>query len=534
MKKNRVMFFGIAAVIAVMFTLTGCSNPVGGGEKLQAKNLTIAGTFKSQGGVDGGAKFFATAGSGARSVRAARAISGTDFALDGYLEDGDIVFRLKGNYNSDTKTYTLSAASSILRYTISGGFNNDGTAETGKAVVQVKSGEEWVTHELEVTTAETAPELDMNKEQIDETEGGIPMNMRGIWRDYADASYYAVVNAYSVIIYEKAGSTWVESETLYFTDIDDIPSGGVSGITAYMGWDYDKLATDTAYQWHSDMLIDYAKTKNPGKTPVTDTIGLSSKYLESLMTGPGGGIDKVKAAFNTLGSAYSAIVGDVNHNEEWKYRYMIPQNGFEQFQTDMAVFNAEFQEIWQWVIDNHHSDFNDYLTTDEYKSKLATLLAKYPSLQAKYQITLFYNDEWDLVYSGEPVPPDFYDKFQSLITTWANSNGYIIIDFLSLSEEIWTSGYEEIWLNKWIADNGKNKNDYYVQWYQKMALKLQGGKLYYGSYYKPHVGGILDQGGFWWPTGDGIGQYPPVWSVSNFSETNTLTTLEWEPYGLSR
>ena len=525
---NKQAFFRITVVLfAVVVSMLACKNPAGQGG-LAIKSLTIAGTFDAVHG--GGTAQFSAANVSAGS---GRAIGSTDYELAGLLEDGDITIKLKGNYNSATKTYSLSAAADTigLRYTISGTFNNYGIAETGKAVVQVRGpGDVWTTTEVPVTTQPTAIPIIEDGSTIDDTPGGIPLAWRGIWRDSADASYYAMVNAYSVIIYEKSGSNWVESETLYFTDI--LPEdGGYSGITGFFGWDYDKLNIDTSYQWNTNMLIDFAKIKYPGKTPVTDVIGLRSKYLESLMTGDGGGLHKVEAAFAVYGSAYADAIGGVNHDEGWTY--MMWQSHSD-WMTDSVAFNAEFSVLWQWVVDNksYPEEFNAYLKGEEYKNKLAAVIANHPALVAKYQITLSYKDEWDLVYSGAPLPADFSAKFQSLITAWANSNGYIIIDFPSLHDELWAAGYEEIWLNKWIADNGKNKADYYVQFYQKMLLKLQGSKLYYGQYYKPAVGGTWN-GGFWMPNGPG--DIPPVWAVNSFALTSTLTQLDIDySYGLSR
>ena len=534
--KTTIKLLGIIGLVTMLgFAIASCSSPTGPEPgSLVTQNLTIAGTFDAVNG-SGTAKFSATAGSGAKSIMAARAIGSTEFELTGLLEDGDITFRLRGNYNSETKTYTLSAAAETigLRYSISGKFKDNGTAETGKAVVQVRTGSgesaTWSTTEVPVVTQGTAPQMDTSKTPIDDTPGGIPLEWRGIWRDSTDASFYALVNAFSVIIYEKAGSSWVESESLYFTDVKQ-QDGGYSGITGFMGWDYDKLNQVSAYQWNTNMIMDFAKAKYPGKIPATDAISLRSRYLESLMTGPGGGVDKVKAAFNVYGAAYSNTVWGVNHETAWKYQYS-GNVSWENFETDMADFNAEFQAIWQWVIDNHYSDFDEYLATDEYKMKLSALLDKYPSLQAKYQIMLVYVDEWEIVYNDPgiaPRPSDFDTKFQTLITSWANSNGYIVIDYPSLHEEILASGYEDEWLK---AKYGKTA-PYYVQFYQKMLLRNQNGKLYYGQYYKPAVGGSWS-GGFWMPNGPG--DIPPVYAVSSFALTSTLTALDIDmTYGLGR
>ena len=501
----------LAAIIG--FGLGSCENPAGSRETLQNQNLTIAGTFDSQ---NGGslAKFYATAGNGAKS--AARAIGESDFALEGLLEDGDITFRLKGNYNSVTGTYTLSAAGSVIRYTISGTFNSTGKAETGKAVIQVKSGDVWTSIEADITTAGTAPSIDTSGVIVDETPGGIPINMRGIWRDDTDASYYAMVNAFSVNLYEKADAGWIETDTLYFTDVTT--AGGVtSGITAFMGWDYDKLDTDTAYQWQNDMLMAFTSLKYPGKTPIMNFSELNNLYLESLMTGPGGGVDRVKAAF---GEPYASAIYTVNHNEEWKFMYFVPD--WSIFETDMADFNEAFYYYFNKAAND--PEFPEYtLKSDAYKNDLAALLDRYPVLRAKYQITLYYNDSYDIVPGSEDVSwVDLYEKWTSLAAAWGTSNGYILAD-INLYDQLWSSGFEDTWLTEVYGKDG----DYYCQWYSKMAVKLQGGKLYTGNYYKPDSNGGNE------PAPD-PSYIPAIYSVKNHNQVSSLTKLDWEPYGLSR
>jgi len=544
--KNNIGIFGIIAVSAIIgLLMAACDNGLLEEiiEKLQAENLTIAGTFASQnGGIE--AKFSAKAGTGARSL--ARAIHETDFSLDGLLEDGDITFRLKGSYNSETKTYTLSAASSFLRYIIYGEFDTSGIATTGTATVQVNNNPldpasgEWTTTEIAVTTTGTAPEIDASGEIIDETPGGIPANMRGIWRDASDASFYAMVNAFSVSIFEKAGGTWVEAETMFFTDVTT--SGGVtSGVTAFMGWDWDAIVANTPDYWQK-MLEDYAEDKYPGKKLVNNAWEIRNEYISTQMNLPDNQ-NQIKEMLkeNGLYGRWSNLITDPDdpyyhsqlpyyppewycpnlyQNQEWKFSYLVPNGMWEEFNADMANFNGEFQVFFNKAANDYN--FPNYtLDSDDYRDDLAALLAKNAYLRQKYTITLFFDDSWQINGGGETQSQ--HEAFNLAITTaaetWGTQNGYLIMNE-AMFNEFYGSGYEYQWLSDYF---GKNQQ-YWCQYYSRMALKLQGGKIYWGNYYKPASGNPSDPMNF----------IPPSYDVKVYSQINTLSELEWEEYGLSR
>jgi len=504
MKKRLLenLCFALASVLVLL--LAGCDSPTGLEEKLETKNLTIAGSFDSQNG-GSQANFFAKAGSGA-PMSAVRAIGSTEYALEGLLEDGDITFRLKGNYNSDTKTYTLSAASSILRYTISGGFNSSGVAETGKAVVQLKSGEVWTTTEAEVTTTGTAPAIDAGGTIVDETEGGIPMNMRGIWRDDGDASYYAMVNAFSVVIYEKEGNNWVESETLYFTEID-VAGGVASGITAYMDWDYDSLPANFSQL----MMDDYTAANNIKPYEPSEIINMYQ--AEFSMTTAG------KAIINK----YPAL------NRE--YKFYSPYND-----GSPDSYGYYYDHFYPWLLDKYYAGYYWIIPYGGegyfYSTDYLDLLLEYRNGDGKtlgdtYGIIIGVNispPDSDPYGWGNPPYTTFWSEFQNSMDNWLNGQGFVMN--VIIPPEYWET---------WLTDKYGKTSPYWRQWYQKMALKLQGGMLYPGQYVKDGINGSWDEYNNWTPNGTPNPGDFPVWAYTDYNTANSqLNILKWESYGLSR
>ena len=245
-RRNVFKLFAITALAVIIgFGVTGCGEDDNGkkiekNSGLQKKNLTISGTFPSQNGGASDAKFQATTVTTGVSAKVSSraAIGADDYALEGLLEDGDIIFKLKGSYNTVTKTYTLSAAASFLRYSISGNFTDAGIAQTGKVTVQINnnptdpSAGTWETYEVVVTPTKTA-EITGSAHPDTETalNNGIPSNLQGIWRDPADSNFYIIVNAFSVTSYYKENGTWYE-DTISFTDITN-KNDIISGITAF-------------------------------------------------------------------------------------------------------------------------------------------------------------------------------------------------------------------------------------------------------------------------------------------------------------
>lgn len=178
MKKKQGLCGGITVLLlVVMFVFAGCPLPpapgtVDGGEPGDV--FSISGKFND------GQKdvLFTLRDEGDNS----RAVTAESYAVSGELQDGDITFRLKGTYDPDTLKYTASAASSLIRYSIDGAFDEDGDSLGSTATLLVKgSNDEWVAHSYVVTEAAsvniTAPEAT----EDDVAEGGIPDFALGYW-----------------------------------------------------------------------------------------------------------------------------------------------------------------------------------------------------------------------------------------------------------------------------------------------------------------------------------------------------------------
>jgi len=530
MKKKQLIIFGFAVLfLAAIFTTIGC--PGGGDdpiipppptEKLQSKNLTIAGSFDSP---EGQAKFYATAGSGSSamsSMQSVRSITSTSFALEGYLEDGDFTFRLRGSYNSDSRTYTLSAASSILRYSISGDFKTDGTADSGKAVIQVKDGPEWKTFEVEIEVESSVPEINTSGPIVDETAGGIPMNMRGIWRDFNDASFYAMVNAFSIVIYEKVGNTWVEmkdhegnSMAMYFTDITTV-SGVTSGVNAFMGWDWDAIAEHDNMYWFK--VFNAYLAANPTLVYEDTQLVLAKFSLTSQA-------QTIMNKYPTLSRRY-----------EWAY----PRSS----NMDPSWFETTYNEVagafWEWLEAQtiHGLDLTNtsYESTTQYRDAMLTwrngpgkALCDLHKFEVICRIMPPYTIHPDYGYPEYNYSSNTFRNAENEIWNgmekWAKNQG--IVTENEVRNGMYESGFEDIWLTNTY---GKD-SIFYCQFYAKMALKLQQGRLYWGQYIKPPVGGMFIDGSWWSNDPDDI---PPEWVVKDYSNINILSQLEWMDFGLRR
>ncbi|MDR0495852.1 MAG: hypothetical protein LBG95_09540 [Treponema sp.] len=169
------IFFAIALVALIGFTMTACdngdnNNGNGGGTPL------IMGKFASQTGGGGNAVFYADIDNTARSARAVTA----EKTLAGKIEDGDIIFNLKGTYFPETGAFALSAGSSFLVYQIEGTVKND-KLDQAAATVKVLAGGNWVTHTVSVTATTNADDVKITGTVSDKQEDGIPQKWLGKW-----------------------------------------------------------------------------------------------------------------------------------------------------------------------------------------------------------------------------------------------------------------------------------------------------------------------------------------------------------------
>ncbi|MDR1219771.1 MAG: hypothetical protein LBK73_09210 [Treponema sp.] len=182
MKNFFKLFEVIALAVIIGFGIIGCSDSGGDNNNIDDGNdnssnnqplFSVSGEFKGAG--SGNALFnAATAETVSMSARSAA----ESYELIGELEDGDMLFRLKGTYDSSTGSYTASSASSIARYTIKG----DESGAT--ATLAVKSGEEWNNFIVNVTVGEVSLDAQDYAEDDEGDEGGLPLWAQGNWHDW--------------------------------------------------------------------------------------------------------------------------------------------------------------------------------------------------------------------------------------------------------------------------------------------------------------------------------------------------------------
>ena len=167
--KNVLKAFGIIALVAIIgFSMAACSSDDNSPDK---PLFSVSGEFKGAG--NGNALFKAATTGGKKSARASISAD-SSYDLTGELEDGDMLFRLSGSYDSSTGSYTASSASSFARYTI------NGDASGATATLAVKQGDEWVTFIVSVTIKEVS----VKDGVAQDTAGGLPSWAQGSWHDW--------------------------------------------------------------------------------------------------------------------------------------------------------------------------------------------------------------------------------------------------------------------------------------------------------------------------------------------------------------
>lgn len=264
---KNIKLLGIIALIAIIgFGAAACGD--GGGPEDEffpqiqqlppAETLfSVSGTFEKAPGQE--VSFELSSGSALSSVsyRSARAIDAASYAISGILEDGDILFRLKGTYDPIRRTYTVSAASSNIRYTINGAVDSSGNSLGSIATLAVKTGETWNTYTVPIT--EGAVAIDESKEEAEEVEGGgIPAFARGWW--YYSYSWVrsieinCLVSEWSITgdaVITEGNEMSYESQKMTVAEINSLGGNAwdvVFAYPVYQGTDAQIDAAVTAYK----------------------------------------------------------------------------------------------------------------------------------------------------------------------------------------------------------------------------------------------------------------------------------------------
>ena len=170
--KNGIRLLSFIALIAIIgFGITACGGDDNGNGNVNENGYLIMGKFANQdAGVN--ATFYADT----VTSRSTRAVA-EEQELIGKIEDGSIIFNLKGLYFPANGSFILSAGSSILVYEIAGTVTTNGLSQT-QATVKVNSGGDWVTFEIPVTAAN---EVAITGSASSKQSSGLPNNWLGSW-----------------------------------------------------------------------------------------------------------------------------------------------------------------------------------------------------------------------------------------------------------------------------------------------------------------------------------------------------------------
>jgi len=232
---SRVFF---AAMIAASVFWAGCSN--GDDKEDEKQKEDVLGTVISG----------TLSGASANSMRSAnlRKFSGevqNDNSISGKLEDGDMVFNLKGQYDPDSKEFNMQAASSNTVFSIVGRLNADGNVDptASQATVEVKSGGEWNTIILEVNPSDVTISGAVNQSSATTT----PTWSRGTW--YDQLSEYAVVVTENTITIQSSN----DIQVITIVEAEEVGAGAVRLIArAILPNDSSSLTAYTAKFYVAD------------------------------------------------------------------------------------------------------------------------------------------------------------------------------------------------------------------------------------------------------------------------------------------
>jgi len=240
--KNTVKLFGIIAIVAVIgFAFIACDDGNNNNGDDDTAPL-LAGKFASQNGGTGDAVFFADYVSASRSVsRAIDTMSATEKELVGKIEDGDIIFNLRGVYDTSDNKFTLSAGSSFLVYQIAGTLTNGNMTST-EAEIRVKSGNDWSVHNVAVTS--TTSDVTITGNASNEQVNGIPTRWFGSWK----AGSPPEVFTFKITSFDLSEDN-IPEMTIRFVDVTSLGNTKIEGITiaenGYEDVTYDPITGET-------------------------------------------------------------------------------------------------------------------------------------------------------------------------------------------------------------------------------------------------------------------------------------------------
>jgi hypothetical protein len=254
----KKLFSVVLLCISALFA-TACSDDdsSSGGNNptvtMPERDLSISGTFGSTG------KFTAsTSAAPASTYSVATPMAQGQYLLNGLLEDGGVTFRLVGTYNSERRTYTLSAGSSSSIYQINGSFTESGDMDPNGMEMTLRTPNvdgSWLTTPL--TPANLGIAQNITSEPA--PYAGMPEKWLGLWVGttyWSDEDYGNVTSRYTLQVSpfqlrEDGSDTYADSSTSPYTSNYNIVS-----------------VSCNAEETNCDMLITYDDDiieENPGK-----------------------------------------------------------------------------------------------------------------------------------------------------------------------------------------------------------------------------------------------------------------------------
>jgi len=202
--KKVIKFLGIIAFAVIIgVSMTACNNGFLPEDKKNGDTFSVSGKFKRTGGNEVQFKLAETG-----SNRSARSTATTSIIISGELEDGDIVFRLSGTYDSAENKYNASASSSMVRYSINGAFDSNGNSLGSTATLLVRdniNSDDWTAFSYVIT--ESASVTISGDEYENDVTGGIPAFAQGFWnfteQSVSDGSSSSGNTGQNVTIYDS-------------------------------------------------------------------------------------------------------------------------------------------------------------------------------------------------------------------------------------------------------------------------------------------------------------------------------------------
>jgi hypothetical protein len=245
MKPKHGYITGLAVlIITALFTITACGNK---GDPTSPPNSpdpppsrkVISGTL-SNGGIN--PSLARTAGPGTGQTFYAEIADNN--TIDGKLEDDDLIYRLKGLYDPDTRGFSVQAKSSTIIFSLAGELTTSGTIDASKsqAKIMVKdASNEWTTIVVSIV-----PSTQTAISDTVTAVGGdsIPEDFRGRWTDLlTDLKFIVTENSITM----KDGDDIQDLTVVEVTGTGNtrqLVFGGLYGEAKYIGKVYVHKGTE--------------------------------------------------------------------------------------------------------------------------------------------------------------------------------------------------------------------------------------------------------------------------------------------------